>query len=79
VAAAGYLPPLLQRMEDWDPVVHAVLEVLTNGDLDEESREEFRTVLMVLAKRFQTGPREHPGVCPSVGNGVVHYAPGGNG
>ncbi len=52
VAAAGYCPPSLQALEKWEPCIGQVARVLSDPRLGTEDRDEFRTVISAIARRW---------------------------
>jgi len=52
LASAGYPPRAYWRLGAQDPTLAAVLRVLSNGNLSERDRREFRQVVELLAEKW---------------------------
>jgi hypothetical protein len=53
VAAAGFLPPGLERVGADDPALAALIEALTDPALDEAARDALRRTVVELAAHWQ--------------------------
>ena len=52
VAAAGFLPPRLERIGLDDPALEAVVEALLDPALDDEARQALRRALVAIATHW---------------------------
>jgi hypothetical protein len=57
VAAAGFLPPGLERIGPDDPAVAALIEALSASELDEPARAALRRTVVELAAHWQNRRR----------------------
>lgn len=53
LVAAGHLPVALAKLGAGDPTLGAVAEVLADESLSVRDREEFRQVVMAIARRWR--------------------------
>lgn len=57
LVAAGYAPLSVVQLGSWDETLQAVADVLNDGRLSPEAREEFKSVVRVISARW-LGPPE---------------------
>src|SRR5262245_16932260 len=56
--AAGYAPASLQQLGGWDDALQDVVDVLTDTRLTPAARDEFRSVLHLVAANWGRGARQ---------------------
>lgn len=57
MVAAGYAPPSLRRLGEWDPALSAVTKVLASERVNTEEKAEFRDAIRRLAQYYLGGRR----------------------
>lgn len=56
LVAAGYAPQSIVMMGSWDDSLQAVADVLNDIELTPEERNEFRSVVQLIASRWKRQP-----------------------
>lgn len=57
LVAAGYAPMSVVQLGAWDDALQAVADVLNDIDLTPEERNEFRSVVQLVAARWRGAPQ----------------------
>lgn len=64
LVSAGYAPLSVVQLGAWDDALQAVADVLNDIDLSPEERNEFRSVVQIIAARWRSAP--HSDLTPRV-------------